>query len=442
MNRHLTIALGVLLAADPAMAQQAMTLRQAIDYARENSPAMVVALNDQRKADMQAREALSGYLPQVNGTGQLDDNLKRQTTILPGGIFGADPVPVQFGTQYVTTLNLQAEQTLIDVAQLNGIQASRPNVAMAAIKVKQAEEQVVYDVAKAYAQAQAYRAQMQLLEANQAQYDELVPILRLRLEKGVVQQLDLDRIEVTQRNIRSQLTLARANYEVSLGQLKRAMGMSLDQPLELADTVPGAAQMHQPTPTHFALNNLPAFQYDQQTELLQSIDVRRKRNAWLPTLSAYGRYGAMAQGNDLGESYDNWFDYAAIGLRLNVPLFSGLRRDAQLKQSEIALANLREQRRNANLGYELAYRNADTRLLASSTAVQNDEDNLRLAERVFANTNLQYQQGLASLSDLLNADYQLKEARNNWTTSLLDRSVAVLDIERAKGTLLEYVNKL
>ena len=150
----------------------------------------------------------------------------------------------------------------------------------------------------------------------------------------------------------------------------------------------------------------------------------------------------MAQGNDLGKSYDNWYDYASIGLKLNVPIFSSFRRLSQVKLSAIALDDLREQQRDANLGFELDHRSADTRLLASTTTVRNDEENLRLAERVFANTNLQYQQGLASLSDLLNADYQLKEARNSWTASLLNRSIAVIDLERSKGTLLAYVNTL
>ncbi len=438
--RH-TATLSALVVACGLQAQQAFTLRQAIDYGRAHSPAMAVAANDVRKADAQAQEAVAGYLPQLNGSGSLDDNLKRQTTILPPGIFSDRPTPVQFGTQYSTTLNLQAEQVLIDVAQLNGIQANKPNTAMAAIRSRQVEEQVVYDVAKAYAQAQTYHEQVLLLQANLEQYNELAPILQLRLDKGVVQQLDADRVEVTRRNIGAQLQVAQANQDVAVDQLKRAMGMPLEQPLAVADT-PREAAPALPPNTGFSLDNVLGHQLNNQSELLYSIDLKRKRNAFLPTLSAYGRYGAMAQGNDFAASYDNWYDFAAVGLKLNVPLFSGLRRSSQIKQSELALQSLREQQRDADLGFTLNYRSANTRLLASSTNVQNGSENLQLAERVFANTNLQYQQGTASLSDLLNADYQLKEARNNWTTSLLDRSVAVLDLERAKGTLLNYVNTL
>ncbi|MBK9629190.1 MAG: hypothetical protein IPO56_16225 [Flavobacteriales bacterium] len=99
----------------------------------------------------QAQEALSGYLPQVNGTGQLDDNLKRQTTILPAGIFSSEPTPVKFGTQYNTSLSLQGEQTLVDVGKLNGIQAIKPDIKRADIQLQQAEEKLIYDVARAYA---------------------------------------------------------------------------------------------------------------------------------------------------------------------------------------------------------------------------------------------------------------------------------------------------
>lgn len=440
MKRFFHVAL--LFVALPAVAQQSFTLRQAIDYGRSNSPVMAIAAYETRKADAMAQEALSGYLPQINGSGQLDDNIKRQTTILPAGTFGEDPVAVQFGTQYSTNLVVQAEQTLIDVAQINGIQANKPNTSMAAIKAEQAEEQVVYDVAQAYVQAQTYREQVRLLDANLAQYDELVPILELRLAKGVVQPLEVDRVKVTQRNLKSQRTVAEANHAVAVDRLKRVMGMPLQQDLLIADEVGSVDDRIQPTATTFGLAQLPAYRYNEQSALLYAIDLRRKRNAFLPTLSAVGRYGAMAMGNDLGESYNNWFDYAAIGLKLNVPVFSGLRRSSQIKQSEIALESFREQQRNANMGFELDHRNASIRLLATENTVDNDAANLELAESVFANTNLQYQQGTATLSDLLNADYQLKEARNNWTKAQLDRTMAVLDMERSKGNLLAFVKTL
>ncbi len=120
---------------------------------------------------------------------------------------------------------------LIDVTQLNGIQANKPNLAMAAIKQEQTEEQVDrHETARAYASALTYREQARLLDDNQKGSTMNSYHLKLRLEKGVAQPLDVDRMEVTQRNLRSQYTAAQASYEIAVDQLKKVIGMLLDQP--------------------------------------------------------------------------------------------------------------------------------------------------------------------------------------------------------------------
>ena len=435
-----TLLLPLLALTAPAMAQ--LTLKEAIAYGKEHSPTLVIAANDHAVTHAQAQEALSGYLPQVNGTGQLDDNLKRQTTILPAGIFSSEPTPVKFGTQFNTSLSLQGEQTLVDVGKLNGIQAIKPDIKRADIQLQQAEEKLIYDVARAYAEALTYREQTRLLADNLQQYDDLLPILQLRQEKGVAQPLDLDRTQVTQRNIKSQYTVSQANYDVAVDRLKQVIGLPLDQLVELTDSILDPRNIGALGSDGFVLGNLLEYKYSEQMLLLYGIDLKSKRNAFLPTLSAYGRYGTMAQGNDLGSSYQNWYDFAAIGLKLNVPIFSGMRRVSQIKQSELALSSAREQLKLNSSGWELTYRNADTRLTASEINVNNDAENLNLAEKVFAVTNKQYQEGLVSLSDVLTANYQLKEAQNNYTTSLLNNYLAIIDIQRAKGSLIQFANAL
>jgi outer membrane protein len=439
MNSRILL-LPLLAMSFPSMAQ--FTLKEAIAYGKEHSPKLVIAANDRAMADAQAQEAISGYLPQVNGSGQLDDNLKRQTTILPPGIFSGEPTPVQFGTQFSTSLSVYGEQTLIDVTQLNGIQAIKPYGVRADIQVQRVEEQLIYDVARIYAEALSFREQARLLADNLQQYEELVPILQLRDSKGVAQPLDLDRTLVTQRNIRSQHTVAQAQYDIAVDRLKQVIGMPLDKDLELRDSILDPRRIADPRTDGFVLKNLLEYQYSEQTLLLAGIEVKRKRNAFLPSLSAFGRYGTIAQGNDLGDSYDNWYDFAAVGLKLNVPIFSGLRRTSQIKQSELTLSSAREQLKLNSSGWELNYRNADTRLIASETNAINDAENLALAEKLFAMTNVQYQEGLVSLSDLLTVNYQLKEAQNNYTTSLLSNYLAIIELQRAQGTLIQFANAL
>ncbi len=441
--KTMTIATA-LLCATVSLAQQShtMSLKEAIAYGRQHSPTLVIATNDVHKAKAQAVETRSALLPQISLGGQIDDNIKRQTTYLPAGVFGEDPTAVRLGTQFATSFSIQSEQALIDLSLRQAVRANVPNTEIAHIRSEQADEQLIYDASKSYAQALIYQEQVRLLGENQKQYDELVPILRLRLEKGVAQQLEVDRVEVTRRNIISQRTVAEANYELAIAQLQRVIGMPLNDQLTLSDPVELASSLKEPTTAPFAMSSLSNHRLSEQSILLKDIELKRRRNLRLPTLSSYSRFGALAQGDDFGAHFDRWNSYNSIGLKMSMPLFSGFRRASQVKQAELDLLSAREQMKLNEAGWELDYRNAGTRLSASQSTVANDEENLHLAEQVFGNTNLQYQQGLAPLSDLLNADYQLQEARNNYTTSLLNHYIATIDVEKAKGSLIGFAQTL
>ena len=74
--------------------------------------------------------------------------------------------------------------------------------------------------------------------------------------------------------------------------------------------------------------------------------------------------------------------------------------------------------------------------------VANNKENLNLAQEVFDITNLQYQKGIGTLTDLLNSEYSLKEAQNNYITSMLNLLSSTLNNEKANGTLIPFATKL
>src|SRR5919206_5152825 len=86
-----------------AFSQEAISLKDAINYSLKNHRSNVIYNNQLEKVRLQAKEALAAYLPQVNANATLDDNLKRQVTILPGAMFGqAKDIPVTLGSKYNT----------------------------------------------------------------------------------------------------------------------------------------------------------------------------------------------------------------------------------------------------------------------------------------------------------------------------------------------------
>jgi len=90
----------------------------------------------------------------------------------------------------------------------------------------------------------------------------------------------------------------------------------------------------------------------------------------------------------------------------------------------------------------LQFQNADAQVKRAQFTIQTNKNNMDLASEVYENTTLQYKQGVASLSYLLNAELSYREAQNNYINSLLDYYLADLDVEKANGTLQHYYQQL
>lgn len=424
-------------------AQENFTLKDCIDYSLKNHRSNTIYNNEVRIANKRAIEAASVFLPQVNGSVSVDDNIKRQTTVIPAGAFSREDMKVQFGNQYLTNAVLQADQVIYDQAMIYGLKATQPNKEIAQLGKAKNEENLIYNTSRAYYQAISYKEQEKLLAENEKKFSELLNIMKLQYEKGVIKKIDYDRVRVNLNNIKSQRKLVQTNLDLALNRLKNAIGMPQESDIKIADSINYKQDIKLPemTNTDDVKKRLDYKMLEQNVSLYQ-IDLRRKQAGFLPTLSVYGRYGAQAFGNDFEKSMNNWFDYSAVGMKLNVPIFSGLRRVSQVNQSELSLLNARENQKLTLENLNLELQNSNTQLLSSYTNLQSNKENLALAKDVFDNTSLQYQKGVAVLTDLLNADYSYKEAQTNYINSLLNVLTARIDFEKSKGTLKDYINQL
>jgi outer membrane protein len=267
-------------------------------------------------------------------------------------------------------------------------------------------------------------------------------VQKLQFEKGVITKVNFNRVKVNYNNILSQKKVAETNYSLAVNRLKNSMGVPIDQEIRVIDSINYAQEIALPVSEDFNIRNKPDYQILETNIRLQQIDLKRKRAAHFPTLSAYARYGANAFGNELIQSYEQFYDYSSIGVRLNVPIFSGFRRHSQIKQSELNLSNTQQSLILNSESIKLQLENANTQLLNSFNNLESNRDNMALAKEVFEDTNLQYQKGVVSLTDFLNADYAYKEAQSNYINSLLNYLLARIDLERSKGTIKQFANQL
>ncbi|HET7897931.1 MAG TPA: TolC family protein, partial [Flavisolibacter sp.] len=172
------------------------------------------------------------------------------------------------------------------------------------------------------------------------------------------------------------------------------------------------------------------------------IDVKRKQAAYLPTVSAYARYGQQAFGNDLAKATGTWNNYSAVGVKVSVPIFSGRRRESQLEQSRLDLENAKQNLELSTAQLQLQFQNAGRQLQQNITTLGTNKANMDLAKTVYETSQFEYSKGVSTMADLLNADFSYKQAQANYMNSLLNLVSNRLEFERAKGTITNFINQL
>jgi outer membrane protein len=182
-----------------------------------------------------------------------------------------------------------------------------------------------------------------------------------------------------------------------------------------------------------------------KNEQLLEYQKKSVQAAYYPTLSLTGSYNYIGQGPEMPwfkKPSDGvyWSDYAAVGLNLHVPIFTGFGTRAKVRQADNKLESIKVDLAETKLALDLQYQNAKTQIDNSIISIKNQKENAKLAQEVFTNTNNNYTQGLASLTDLLDAENELVAAQNNYTTSLLDYKLAEIALIKSKGELKNLLN--
>lgn len=418
------------------------SLKDCIAYTLKNHPNSTIYQINAKISVEKLKESKSAFLPSVYGNAGVDYNIKLQTSVIPAGSFAATETKLQMGNKFSTSAYLQADQAIFDKSSKLNIQTAKVDKEIADLNVLKENESLIYNTAAAYYEALTYSEKEKLLKESEKQYQQLADILKLRYEQGVVKKSEYDRSRVNLNNVQSELDLNENNYQLALNKLKNAIGLDMNAALVIKDSVDFNNEVKAPATTELNLTEVVNYQIDQKNVVLKELDVAKRKAAFLPTVSAYAKYGANAYGAQLSNAFTSWFDYSAIGVKLNVPIFSGFKKTSQLAQSRLQVESQNLSLKLNSQSYILDYQNAGSKVFSSYTSLKKNKENLALAKEVLDASTLEYREGTTTLSSLLDAEYSYKEARTNYITSLLDYLTAQIAIEKSKGTLSNYVNNL
>ncbi len=422
-----------------------LTLKDAITFALENKSEAKKAKLDIENSEYKIQEVRSRALPQISANGSLNYNPILQTTVIDGDNFGAPGTTIQaaFGQKWNSVAGVSVSQALFDQSVFTGLKAARTTREFYQINADLTEEQVIERVANAYYQVYVQQQKLEVVENNLKNANKVKDIIKGQYDNGLARKIDLDRISVRVNNINSIKQQLINAISLQENALKFYMGM----PVQNKIVIPKTAFEVTPQDLNKTadVTNRTEYLLLKKQEQLLNYQKKAYQASYYPTLSLSGSYNYIGQGPEMplfAKPIDGvyWSDFASIGLSLRVPIFTGFGTKARVKQANTAIKSLQVDIDNTKLALDMAFENSKKQIENSLITIENQKDNVKLAQEVFANTNNNYTQGLASLTDLLDAENALVEAQNNYTTAILEYKLAEIQFIKSKGELKNLLN--
>jgi len=442
--RIIAVGLSVLLSSAECFTQappeRVITLQECLKLSIENSPRLKINTLEQTKLKYRYRETAGTGLPNINITGGFDDYVNLPTQLIPGEFFGkpGEMIPVQFGTTYNLSGALDLSQIIYNQTYLVGLRMAKLAMDQNKLESERVQTEVVFEVAQSFYYAQISLKQIGNQKENLKKLEKAEQIARSQYENGLIKKVDLDRIIVNKLNVQTEIDRLQVMYDQQINMQRYFMGLDFDQPVAFPDTVMAAGLNLNLKPD---LSEHIDIRMIEKQKQLAATNVKMDQSEYYPSVNLIGSVNYLNQSNTFyvfGKSTD-WFNTSLIGLRLNVPVFSGLQKRNRVNQSKVALDQLKVTENNTLRILHVTAKDAANRLVNAINDEQRQRQNMLLAELVYSISQDQYQKGVISLTDLLNAESGLSDAQTNHSLALVQMKIAELEYRKANGTLLEIV---
>ena len=423
-----------------ALAQDPLTLADAVRTAVSQHPAVQAAGSRIQAADTRIDHARSGTLPKVN----YSESYQRSNN--PVFVFSSLLAQRQFTQSNfaIDSLNnpasvnnfqsqLIAEQPLYDAGVTKRqVLSARLQKELSAEEKKQLESNLAAAAARSYFAVlladEAFKVAREAVVSSEADLERA----RNVRAAGMSTDADVLSIEVHLSAMREQEIRRRSELDVARAALNESLGAPLDTPRALTTALTALA----PAPRErgeYEQRAVKERSETRQAELgvrLATAQASLARTVYLPQVSLRGVLEAD-RGRFVTQAGGNWF--AAITLRWN--LFNGYADKARIQETQYTLAASRSQQRQVQNGVQLQVRQAHAQFTAATERIQAAQAAIAQADESVRIIRNRYEGGLSTVTDLLRNQVAALEARLRRLMAVHDQRVAATMLELAAGTL-------
>lgn len=405
------------------------TLPVLINYALAHQPAVKQASIDQEITDLQIKNRLADWYPQLNFGYNYQRNFQ-----LPVNIIGGNQV--RFGVNNTSSLQVTATQNIFN---RDALLASRTKNDVRLVAEKQTENtkiNLIANVSRNFYDLLATAQQLDITEQNIIMLSRSLKDARSRYDAGVTDKTDYQRATIALNNAMASKREIEEGLKAKEANLKFLINYPEGKELTLQyDSTTLEQEIFLDTLETAAYTSRVEYQQLQAQLRLQEANVKYNKWSYIPTVSANGAYIRNFLNDNLAKLYNQGFPNSYAALTLGFPIFQGGKRknniliaQKQADQTRLDIVNFTNQ-------VNSEYKTAMAGYKASMAHYLALKENMELAAEVNRIIELQYREGIKTYLELITAQTDLRAAQINYFNAIYNLLSSKIDVLKAQGAI-------
>lgn len=406
-----------------------LTLEDALRIALEENPTVQIADQTVEAKKYAKRGTYAALWPEISASATYQRYIKKQRLHFSGQT-------IEVGTANNYSAGIQAALPVVNAQLWKSLKLSAMDVELAVEQARGSRVDMVEQVSKAFYQVLLAKDSYNVYKRVYDNAVENHKIVEKRYSVGQVSEYDFITSQVSVANAEPNVFNAQNSIVVALWQLKALLGLDLDKDI---DCVGSLADFEALMNAHIDMNlnldnNTTMRQLDIQERMLEkSVEMVKSTN--LPTLALSINYNITSMSENFKFSEYQWNPYSVAILSLNVPIFSGGKRRAELAQAKINLQNIQLQRENAERQLHTAMMQYSTTMETNLKQYHASSQTISQAKRGYDIAVKRYEVGGGTLVDIDNSQLAYTQAELSRSTAIYNYLVNQVSLEKVKGTL-------
>lgn len=409
-----------------------INLDKAIEIALSEAPSMRIA---DRSVDIKReykKEQIVSLFPDVSLAGSYNRTLLKQTMSMD---MGGQTMNIKVGRDNTYSVGANLSLPLVSFPLWSSLKLSSMDIDLALESARSSKIELINQVKQAYYTYLLAKQSYEVLQASYSNLEASNQLVTQSFEQGLVSEFEKLRSDVALQNQRPTVNSAATAVKLADMRLKVVLGMDVYEPVifdgQLSDYEQTVLNATMPSEQELQLAYNSALR---QMDLgIEQLEQSKKiiRGASLPMLALAGAFQYSGMGDD-GGTFTN-YPYSYVALSLQIPIVGWAATHYKLKQSDLSIANMKDQRvdleRNLRLGVQ-SYLND---MQQAIDEIASDSETMRQAQKAYDIAQKQYEVGMNTWLDLRTTELALTTTQLTYCQAIFNYLIAKASLDATLG---------